>query len=224
MSIPRYIVVEGVIGVGKTTLVTALSRRLEARTVFEVFEENPFLRGFYQDRARYAFSTEMFFLLSRFGQQETFAQGDLLQQYAVSDYLFEKCRLFAGLTLSDHELGLFERVYDVLARQVPQPDCIIHLTAPVDLLMERIAARGRDYERSITAEYLTDLDARYRATLHAHRAPVVQIDTTAIDFRDPVMVERLLAMLDDGRRGPFNSASFAAIGDRPRDGMLPGLG
>ena len=94
---PRYIVVEGVIGVGKTTLVSALAERLNARTVYEVFEENPFLEQFYTDRARYAFPTEMFFLLSRFNQQEVFAQEDLLQQYAVSDYLFEKCRLFSSI-------------------------------------------------------------------------------------------------------------------------------
>lgn len=130
-QLPRFMVAEGVIGVGKTTLIQALSSRLGARTVFEVFEENPFLRDFYQDQARYALSTEMFFLLSRFNQQELFAQEDLLQRHSVSDYLFEKCRLFAGLTLSSDEFALFSRVYEILARQVPKPDLVLYLTAPV---------------------------------------------------------------------------------------------
>jgi len=205
-------VAEGVIGVGKTTLVNALAARLHARTVFEVFEENPFLRGFYADRARYAFSTEMFFLLSRFNQQETFAQEDLLQQHAVSDYLFQKCRLFAGLTLSDAELELFARVYGILERQVPVPDCVIHLTAPIEVLLERIASRGRDYEQSITGDYLRELDERYRTLFAGYSAaPVVTIDTTEVDFRDPEQVDRLLRLLVSGRRGAFDSRSLAAL-------------
>jgi deoxyadenosine/deoxycytidine kinase len=205
-------VAEGVIGVGKTTLIEALSSRLGARTVFEVFEENPFLRDFYQDQARYALSTEMFFLLSRFNQQELFAQEDLLQRHSVSDYLFEKCRLFAGLTLSSDEFALFSRVYEILARQVPKPDLVLYLTAPVDVLMERIAARGRDYERSITADYLAELDLRYRSYFASYTdAPVLIVDTTRIDFRDTAQLEQLMARMATGQGGELDADSLGQL-------------
>jgi deoxyadenosine/deoxycytidine kinase len=205
-------VAEGVIGVGKTTLIEALASRLGARTVFEVFEENPFLRDFYQDQARYALSTEMFFLLSRFNQQELFAQEDLLQRHSVSDYLFEKCRLFAGLTLSSDEFALFSRVYEILARQVPKPDLVLYLTAPVDVLMERIAARGRDYERSITADYLAELDLRYRSYFASYTdAPVLIVDTTRIDFRDTAQLEQLMARMATGQGGELDADSLGQL-------------
>jgi deoxyadenosine/deoxycytidine kinase len=205
-------VAEGVIGVGKTTLIEALSSRLGARTVFEVFEENPFLRDFYQDQARYALSTEMFFLLSRFNQQELFAQEDLLQRHSVSDYLFEKCRLFAGLTLSSDEFALFSRVYEILARQVPKPDLVLYLTAPVEVLMERIAARGRDYERSITADYLAELDLRYRSYFASYTdAPVLIVDTTRIDFRDTAQLEQLMARMATGQGGELDADSLGQL-------------
>jgi deoxyadenosine/deoxycytidine kinase len=205
-------VAEGVIGVGKTTLIQALSSRLGARTVFEVFEENPFLRDFYQDQARYALSTEMFFLLSRFNQQELFAQEDLLQRHSVSDYLFEKCRLFAGLTLSSDEFALFSRVYEILARQVPKPDLVLYLTAPVEVLMERIAARGRDYERSITADYLAELDLRYRSYFASYTdAPVLIVDTTRIDFRDAAQLEQLMARMATGQGGELDADSLGQL-------------
>jgi deoxyadenosine/deoxycytidine kinase len=205
-------VAEGVIGVGKTTLIEALASRLGARTVFEVFEENPFLRDFYQDQARYALSTEMFFLLSRFNQQELFAQEDLLQRHSVSDYLFEKCRLFAGLTLSSDEFALFSRVYEILARQVPKPDLVLYLTAPVEVLMERIAARGRDYERSITADYLAELDLRYRSYFASYTdAPVLIVDTTRIDFRDTAQLEQLMARMATGQGGELDADSLGQL-------------
>jgi len=186
MSQPRYIVVEGVIGVGKTTLVEGLARRLSARTVYEVFEENPFLNAFYSDPERFAFPTEMFFLLSRFGQQETFAQGDLLRAYAVSDYLFQKCRIFAAETLGDAELALFDRVYEILIRQIPKPDVVVYLRAPVDTLMARIAARGRSYESTMDPDYLARLDERYSTFFRQYDdAPVLTLDTTDLDLREP---------------------------------------
>ena len=211
-QLPRFMVAEGVIGVGKTTLIEALSSRLGARTVFEVFEENPFLRDFYQDQARYALSTEMFFLLSRFNQQELFAQEDLLQRHSVSDYLFEKCRLFAGLTLSSDEFALFSRVYEILARQVPKPDLVLYLTAPVEVLMERIAARGRDYERSITADYLAELDLRYRSYCASYTdAPVLIVDTTRIDFRDAAQLEQLMARMATGQGGELDAEALGQL-------------
>jgi len=199
---PRYLVIEGVIGVGKTTLVEALSARLNARTVLEVFEENPFLEGFYADRARYAFPTEMFFLLSRFKQQEVFAQEDLLQSHAVSDYLFAKCQLFASVTLSPAEYALFDNVYGVLYRHIPKPDLVVHLHAPLDVLVQRIRARDRAYERDMSTEYLDELARRYAALFARYDdAPVLHVDTTEIDFRNESAVTWLLEHIARGARG-----------------------
>ncbi len=209
----RYIVVEGVIGVGKTTLVRALAERLDARTVYEVFEENPFLEGFYRDRARYAFPTEMFFLLSRFNQQETFAQEDLLQRFSVSDYLFEKCRLFAELTLNEAEASLFRRTYEILERQIPDPDLVVHLHAPIPTLLERIAERGRDYEKDIDPDYLSDLDARYRSLFARYdRAPVMSVDTSELDFREDTAVDQLVQRILSGSIGVTEPETFRLEG------------
>lgn len=180
---PRYIVIEGPIGVGKTTLVTKLAEKFNARTVFEVFEENPFLADFYSDRDRYAFQTEMFFLLSRYRQQEEFAQTDLFGGLSVSDYLFTKCRLFASLTLSDHELTLYDRMYGILSTQVPKPDVVIHLNAPLEVLLERIRKRGRSYERNMDPDYMDRLRAMYMQFFqHYDRTPLLNLDTTDLDF------------------------------------------
>jgi len=206
MSLPHYIVVEGPIGVGKTTLVRALARRLDARTVFEVFAENPFLSDFYRDRTRYAFPTEMFFLLNRFKQQEVFSQEDLVQRHAVSDYLFDKCRLFAEVTLDAKEYELFCETYDILRRHVPTPDLVVYLHAPPHVLLSRIAARGRPYEQPIEADYLKALDGQYRRLFDSFDAvPVMSIDTTGIDFRDDGPVSRLLNILSNGcKPGPLS--------------------
>lgn len=182
-DIPRYIVIEGPIGVGKTTLVTRLAKAHDARTVLEVFEENPFLADFYADRDRYAFQTEMFFLLSRYRQQEQFAQDDLFGRMSISDYLFTKCRLFASLTLNDHELTLYDRMYSILSTQVPKPDVVIHLTAPLDVLLSRIKQRGRSYEKNMDPEYLERLRSMYvQYFQHYDATPLLQIDTSDLDF------------------------------------------
>ncbi|MEZ4461469.1 MAG: deoxynucleoside kinase [bacterium] len=193
---PRYIVVEGPIGVGKTTLVTRLAERYHARTVLEIFEENPFLANFYTDRSRYAFQTEMFFLLSRYRQQEDFAQEDMFSQMAVSDYLFVKCRLFASLTLSDHELSLYDRMYTILTSQVPKPDVVVHLHAPLDVLLGRINQRGRSYEKNMDAEYLDRLRSLYQQFFqHYEDTPLLELDTSDIDFsRDDQAVDDLLKL------------------------------
>lgn len=182
---PRYIVIEGPIGVGKTTLVTKLAEKFQARTVLEIFEENPFLADFYADRNRYAFQTEMFFLLSRYRQQEQFAQDDLFGRLSVSDYLFTKCRLFASLTLNDHELTLYDRMYSILSTQVPKPDVVIHLHAPLEVLLSRIRQRGRAYERNMDPEYMERLRSMYQQFfMHYEHAPLLQIDTSGLDFTD----------------------------------------
>src|SRR5437588_3518878 len=157
----RYICVEGPIGVGKTTLTRALAKRFGGRTVFEVVEENPFLASFYQDRAKYAFQTQLFFLLSRFRQQQELFQQDLFNQITVSDYLFAKDRIFASITLDPHELSLYERVYEQISPRVLKPDLVIYLQARLDVLLARIKKRGRDFERKFDPDYLAELSRTY---------------------------------------------------------------
>ncbi|HEX8825267.1 MAG TPA: deoxynucleoside kinase, partial [Archangium sp.] len=143
----RYIVVEGPIGVGKTSLSNILAERFGARRIFERFEENPFLANFYEDRQKYAFQTQLFFLLSRFRQQEELVQQDLFNSVTVSDYLFAKDRIFACLTLDSHELALYDRVFEALSPRVNRPDLVIFLKARLDVLLYRIKKRGREFER-----------------------------------------------------------------------------
>ena len=178
-----YIVVEGPIGVGKTTLVKRLAQRLPSRTVYEVFEENPFLAKFYNDRQRYAFQTEMFFLLSRFRQQEAFAQADLFSPWTISDYLWEKSRLFARETLSPEEFGLFDHVFQILTRTVPTPDVVVYLHAPLDVLMNRISSRGRPYEADMDRGYMANLCDVYEGFFASYaETPLVVVDTTDMNF------------------------------------------
>ncbi|MFW5967783.1 MAG: deoxynucleoside kinase [Persicimonas sp.] len=199
---PSYIVIEGPIGVGKTTLVNLLAERYGANTVLEIFEENPFLAKFYENKEAYAFQTEMFFLLSRYRQQEEFAQGDLFSTLSVSDYLFVKCRLFASLTLSDHELALYDRMYNILKEQVPTPDVVIHLHAPLEVLMERIDRRGRSYEQDMDADYLDRLRTLYHNFFaHYEEAPLVEVDTAEVNFaEEPDAVEDLMDRVDRAYR------------------------
>ncbi len=193
---PQIIAVEGPIGVGKTTLARALAEQLNARLILEKFDENPFLPLFYRNPERYALQTELSFLINRFSQQEKFKQVDLFAPYTVSDYLFDKSALFASLTLSDHELQLFKEVYSILRRHLPQPDLVIYLHAPVEVLLNRISLRGRSYERNIKREYLEQLCEIYHKEFSLpHDFPVVAIDTTEIDFRKTENVKSLLEII-----------------------------
>jgi len=181
----RYIAVEGPIGVGKTALTRALSKRFGGRSVFEIVEENPFLASFYQDRAKYAFQTQLFFLLSRYRQQQELFQQDLFNQITVADYLFAKDRIFASITLDPNELALYERVYQHLGPRVMKPDLVIYLQSRVEVLLARIRKRGREFERKFDAEYLSELSRTYNDFFHRYdETPLLVINTSDIDFVD----------------------------------------
>jgi deoxyguanosine kinase len=178
-----YIAVEGVIGVGKTTLVRLSQSEFKAEILLEVFEENPFLARFYQDRKRYAFQTQIFFLLSRYQQQHeaipaTLARGDL-----ISDYTFDKDQIFARLNVEADELAMYERVHAILATKIPKPDLVVYLRADTDTLMDRIALRDRSYERAMERDYIEALGRTYDDFFaHYAAAPVLIIDANQIDF------------------------------------------
>src|SRR3970040_378161 len=145
----RYLVVEGPIGVGKTSLAERLAERLQARKLLEGPEENPFLSQFYSDMRRYAFQTQLYFLLHRLRQPQALVQFDLFKQSLVSDYLFAKDKIFAYLTLDENELGLYERLHPLLEMRVQKPDLVLYLQASTDVLMRRIQLRGGAYERGL---------------------------------------------------------------------------
>jgi deoxyguanosine kinase len=180
-----YIVIEGVIGVGKTTLARLLQPAFESNLLLEVFEENPFLSNFYADRERYAFQTQIFFLLSRYHQQrrgipELTANGANL----IGDYTFEKDALFAAINLKGDELEMYYRVHEALAEKIPIPNLIVYLRADVDLLMQRIAQRDRPYERNMERSYIAELAGAYDDFFSAgnRRAPVMTVEVDHHDF------------------------------------------
>jgi deoxyguanosine kinase len=180
---PRYIAFEGPIGVGKTSMVTLLARRLGARPVYETAEDNPFLGKFYGDIGRWAFQTQLFFLLSRYRQQMALAQTDLFDGIVVSDYLFSKDRIFANLTLDDAELALYEQIWSLLKPRVPVPDVVVYLQASTEVLLDRIELRARGYEKGISPKYIADLNEAYNYYFfHYRETPLLVIKTTHIDF------------------------------------------
>jgi deoxyadenosine/deoxycytidine kinase len=180
---PKYLVIEGPIGVGKTSLVSLLSDELGGRAVLEETENNPFLFRFYRDRRRWAFQTQLFFLLSRFRQQEELAQQDLFSNATISDAFLPKDRIFAALNLSPDELVLYDQVYSLLRTRLPKPDLVIYLHAETAVLMQRVKLRGREYEKDLSWEYLDDLNRAYNDFFFAYtETPLLVIQTTDIDF------------------------------------------
>jgi deoxyadenosine/deoxycytidine kinase len=200
---PRYIAVEGPIGVGKTTLAHILGERLGGRVVLEAVEENPFLASFYADRKKHAFQAQLFFLLSRFQQQQALFQQDLFSQATVADYLFAKDRIFAALTLDPAELALYQQVYDLLGPRTVRPDLVVYLQARTDVLVQRIKKRGRDFERSIDPGYLDQLAKAYSDFFfHYEDSPLLVVNTSDIDLEGSEQdLEALLAVIRRHRKG-----------------------
>ncbi len=178
-----YIAIEGVIGVGKTSLAKILSEKLNSRLTLEKFEENPFLSDFYGDRQRYAFQTQLFFLLSRYKQQLDFGQTDVFHRSIVTDYIFAKDRLFAYINLDEKELHLYDQLYSILAKEINKPDLVIYLQADTERLLKNIDMRGRSYEKDMDKNYIESLNQFYNQFFyHYHETPLLIIDTTEIDF------------------------------------------
>jgi deoxyadenosine/deoxycytidine kinase len=185
MSVKGHIAVEGPVGVGKTTLAELLAKRLDARLILENPEINPFLPDFYKNRERFAFQTQIFFLISRYAQQQHFAHDDLFSQCTLSDYIFAKDGLFARLNLSSDELILYERVASNLEKNVAIPDMVIYLTASVDTLLQRIKRRHRSFEKGIERSYLEDLCEIYSDFFFNYDdTPLLVIKTDNVDFSE----------------------------------------
>ncbi len=179
----KYIAIEGVIGAGKTSLARKLKDKLNAELLLEQFDANPFLEKFYSDRSRYAFQTQMFFLISRFKQQEELSQEDLFRDFIVSDYLFEKDRIFAYLNLNSEELKLYESLYPLLARSLRKPDLVVFLQSSSERLMHNIKNRNRKIERALNRSYIEDLSEAYNHFFFRYNnTPLLIVNSTEIDF------------------------------------------
>ncbi len=180
---PRYITIEGPIGVGKSSLASLLAEELSARLLLEDVEENPFLKRFYESREEYAFQAQIFFLLSRYRRQAMLGQQELFQDYTISDYLFDKDRIFAQINLSDDELALYEQIYALLDHRIVRPDLVIFLQASPRTLLARIKKRGKDYEKEIDLDYLGRLSEAYDDYFfHFNLTSLLVINTDNVDF------------------------------------------
>ncbi|MBT3448372.1 MAG: deoxynucleoside kinase [Bacteroidetes Order II. Incertae sedis bacterium] len=179
----QYIVIEGVIGAGKTTLARVLAEASNARLTLEQFDENPFLERFYSDRDRWAFQTQLSFLASRFRQQQNLGDRDLFHKHAISDYTFDKDRIFARLNLKGDELALYETMFNIMQPTTPVPDLIVYLQVSTDRLMSNIQRRGRTYEKDMDRAYIESLGQAYNQYFfHYNQSPLLIVNATNIDF------------------------------------------
>lgn len=198
----HYVVVEGPIGVGKTSLTRRLAEHFHATELLEKPEENPFLAQFYQDPVRHALSTQLFFLFQRINEVHDLAQMDLFRTGSVADYLFDKDALFARLNLSNDEFALYQKIYQSLAPQVPTPDLVIYLQAPAETLIERVYRRAHAYERPISDEYLRRLAQAYSDFFyHYDAAPLLVVNSEHLNFVDNDEDFALLLQRIEGMRG-----------------------
>jgi deoxyadenosine/deoxycytidine kinase len=183
MSELRYILIEGVIGVGKTSLAEILAQRLQGQLVLEHPEENPFLENFYDDPRRYAFQTQLFFLLSRYRQQQELPQLDFFHPILVADYLFAKDKIFAYINLSTAELLLYDRLMEILEPRIRKPDLVIYLQSSTERLMRNIRLRNRPYESSMSEDYIRTLNEAYNQFfLNYSETPLLIVNSTRLDF------------------------------------------
>lgn len=179
----KFIAIEGVIGAGKTSLAKKMSEKLKANLIVEQFEQNPFLEKFYADRRRYAFQTQMFFLINRFKQQQQLNQGDLFSQFLVSDYIFDKDKIFAYLNLEGEELKLYETVFPLLYKDLRKPDLVVFLQSSSDRLIYNIKKRNRRIERNLTRSYIQELCEAYNNFFFKYNStPLLIVNTSEIDF------------------------------------------
>jgi len=179
----HYIAVEGPIGVGKTTVVDRLAERLDANKVLEDWSTNPFLHPFYDGKPGAAFQAELFFLLSRYRQQQELLQRRLFAQATLSDYVFEKSRLFSYLNLDDSELLIFDKLFALLAEGMPKPDLVVYLQAPTEVLLKRVKQRGRPQEARLSEEYLSEVNRAYNHYFfHYAATPLLVVNTADVDF------------------------------------------
>ena len=194
----KYIKIEGNIGAGKTTLAQMLQKELGANLILEQFADNPFLPKFYADKDKYSFPLELSFLAERFKQlKEMLNTRDLFNQFTVSDYLFIKSKLFAKVNLQEDEYKLYETIFDIIYLNLPKPDLIIYLHAPLSKLKSNIKLRGREYEQNIEDEYLMDLQNAYLQLLKSEQFKTLIIDTTQIDFvKNPEQFQKIMNQLD----------------------------
>jgi deoxyguanosine kinase len=183
MSDKRYIVVEGPIGVGKTSLVQMLGDVFASRVILEKVADNPFLPKFYTNPSGFAFQTQMFFLLSRYQQQRELAQQELFSQSVICDYLFAKDRIFASVNLDEDELILYQQIYTLLNQRIPRPDLVIYLQSQTEVLQQRIRMRGRSYEREVSRDYVEAINEAYNRFFFSYdETPLLIINTSEVDF------------------------------------------
>jgi deoxyguanosine kinase len=218
-----YVAIEGVIGVGKTTLARLLRPMFEAEILLEIFEENPFLSDFYSDRERYAFQTQIFFLLSRYHQQRRTVPGLLAAgKSLISDYTFAKDSLFARINLKGDELEMYYKVHEALGEKIPKPDLIVYLRASTTVLMQRIASRDRPYERNMEHDYIDRLNGAYESFFSRpyDSTPVLVVDTNALNIVQNQADLKLIGNLirEKMSMSPFQPSlplDGAASGDKP---------
>lgn len=199
----NYMVIEGAIGAGKTSLAQLLAERFGASLVLEEVEKNPFLMDFYKDRKRFAFQTQVYFLLSRFKQQQELLERDLFKSRMISDYLFWKDRVFASITLSERELYLYEKILPILEKNIPKPDLVIYLQSSPEVLHKRIKEKGRDFEKSLDSEYLSHLVESYNHFFfHYNLSPLLVVKNDNLDFqRKPDQLEDLINIIKEQKEG-----------------------
>ena len=201
--IPRYLAIEGPIGVGKSSLAKILAQKYGSRLVKEEVEANPFLERFYENPRKYAFQTQLFFLLSRYRQQRELVQGDLFETGVVCDYILAKDKIFALINLEDDEVSLYESIYKLLVSTLPKPDLVIYLQARPEVLLSRVRKRGIAYERNISLDYLRTLsDAYNEYFFHYNETPLLVVGTSEIDFvESPRDLEHLVREVKSVKRG-----------------------